>query len=300
MADSTSDSNADSAADAGAVSTADASADATAESASDGAPAAQTLEIVATNGGALRGAPGEALNLAVVFVLADGGTAGVPSERVSWTAPVTIVAQDPSQPGPSSVLPEAGAQPTAFFVNNSYSGQYGPGALFIVDRGDDADASVKVVASVSDAGEVSAWVAIAPAVNAGDPVRGRSLFQSVSLAENLTCANCHGMTGAGSPAIDEGEAGTEYELPSTGGDLYTYPAPGLNDMTTASGPNLAADPGWNAQLFGVAIQADIDNNGVALRGPMPDFFQAVTDDAGATLSAQDVADIYAWLKTQTQ
>jgi len=56
----------------------------------------------------------------------------------------------------------------------------------------------------------------------------------------------------------------------------------------------------HAEKLGVAIQADIDNNGVALRGPMPDFFQAVTDDAGATLSAQDVADIYAWLKTQTQ
>jgi hypothetical protein len=258
------------------------------------------LKIVTTNGAALRGAPGDALNLEVVSVLADGGMVGVPSEWVTWTSPQTVAAQDPNNPGPNSVLPEAGAQPTAFFVNNIYSGQYGPGALFIVDRGSATDAGVSVVASVSDAGDVSAWVAISPAVGAGDPARGQKLFQSVSMAENLTCANCHGTTGAGSPPIDEGEAGTEYELPATGGDLYTYPAPGLNDISTASGPNLAADPAWNAQLLGMAIQADIDNNGVALRGPMPDFFQAVTDDAGATLGAQDFADIYAWLKTQTQ
>jgi hypothetical protein len=32
---------------------------------------------------------------------------------------------------------------------------------------------------------------------------------------------------------------------------------------------------------------------------MPNFFQATTNDAGTTtLNAQDVADIYAWLKTQ--
>jgi hypothetical protein len=72
----------------------------------------------------------------------------------------------------------------------------------------------------------------------------------------------------------------------------------LNDVTTEAGPNVAADPAWNAALLGMAIQADIDNAGVALRPPMPDFFQATTDDAGTTLRAQDFADIYAWLKTQ--
>jgi hypothetical protein len=48
----------------------------------------------------------------------------------------------------------------------------------------------------------------------------------------------------------------------------------------------------------MAAHADIDNNGVALRIPMPEFFDG-KDGLGGTLGAQDFADIYAWLKTQT-
>lgn len=275
------------------------SSDSSTTEAGDGASTVNPMQIVTTNGRELRGAPGDALNLGVVFVLADGGTVPVPTSQIAWTAPETVVAQDPNSDSSADILPEAGAQPRAFFVNNEYSGQYGPGALFIVDPGSASDGGVKVTASVADAGEVSVWIAISPAIDGGDPVRGQQLFDSVPLAENLVCGSCHGMTAAGSPPIDGGQAGTLYELPSTNGDLYSYPAPGLNNTSTPAGPNLAADPTWNAGLLGMATQADIDNRGVALRGPMPDFFLVVTDDAGATLNAQDIADIYAWLRKQT-
>lgn len=274
----------------------DSNADATREEAS----IASAMKIVTTNDDPLQGRPGDALNLQVVLVFADGGTVAVPASQVTWTAPETVVAQDPNDAGPASVLPDARAEPTAFFVVNPYSGQYGPGALFIVDPGTASDAGLRVTASVSDSGQVSAWIAVLPALDGGDSARGQNLFQNVQLADSLACASCHGMTAAGSPPIDGGEAGTLYELPNTNGDLYAYPAPALNNTVTEAGPNLAADPTWSAQLLGMAIQADIDNQGVALRGPMPDFFQVVTDDAGMTLNSQDVADIYAWLKTQTQ
>jgi hypothetical protein len=108
------------------------------------------------------------------------------------------------------------------------------------------------------------------------------------------------MTAGGSPPVDAGEAGVEYQLPiGPGGELFPYPAPPLSNTTTDAGPNLAADPTWSAGLLGMAAQADIDNDGVALRPPMPTFFDT-SDGTGKNLGAQDFADIYAWLKTQTQ
>jgi hypothetical protein len=255
----------------------------------DGAAPANNLKIVAANDAALQGAPGEAVQLQVVFVLADGGTIVAPGQ-VTWTLPATVVAQDPNDAGPNSVIPDTGAQPTGFFVENDYR-QTQPGVLFVIDRGTVSDAGIQVMASLADAGQVSAVVAISSAPDAGDPTRGQALFQTI-----LGCAVCHGTTASGTPPIDGGEAGVQYEIPMQG--LFSYPAPGLNDVTTEAGPNVAADPAWNAALLGMAIQADIDNAGVALRPPMPDFFQATTDDAGTTLRAQDFADIYAWLKTQ--
>jgi hypothetical protein len=104
------------------------------------------------------------------------------------------------------------------------------------------------------------------------------------------------MTGAGSPPVDGGKS-PQYKLPSTGGSLYPYPAPGLNDAPDSG--NLATDPTWSAGLLGMAAQADMDNHGVALRAPMPTFFMASDGTgSGKTLGAQDFADIYAWLATQ--
>lgn len=269
--------------------------DSTSDSPSDGPSQEHAMKIVTTNGTALEGAPGDALNLEVVFILADGGILAVPSNQISWIAPETVVAQDPNDAGRDSVLPAAGVQPAAFFVSNIYSGQYGPGALFVVAPGSVSDGGVTVTASVSGAGLVSAWIRVSPAIDGGDPAHGQDLFQNVALAENLTCADCHGTTAAGSPPLDGGI----YEVPILDGGTYTYPAPGLNNSSSNVRANLAADPTWSAGLLGLAVQADIDNKGVALRGPMPDFFQTSTNDGGVPINAQDFADIYAWLKTQT-
>jgi hypothetical protein len=49
-------------------------------------------------------------------------------------------------------------------------------------------------------------------------------------------------------------------------------------------------------LLAVAARSDMDNGGLELRTPMPDW---LSDDAtGALLSTQDFADIYAYLMTQ--
>jgi hypothetical protein len=77
------------------------------------------------------------------------------------------------------------------------------------------------------------------------------------------------------------------------GETYPYPAPGLNN---AQG-HLAGDPSWNAALLALAARADVDNNAVSLRVPMPDWLAGHTG-TGALLSTQDFADIYAFLKTQ--
>jgi hypothetical protein len=77
---------------------------------------------------------------------------------------------------------------------------------------------------------------------------------------------------------------------------YAYPAPGIN----AEPGNLASDPSWNAALLALAARADIDNRGVALRLPMPDWLASPDPATGHLLTTQDFADIYAFLKTQTQ
>jgi hypothetical protein len=43
----------------------------------------------------------------------------------------------------------------------------------------------------------------------------------------------------------------------------------------------------------------MDNGGVALRLPMPDWLSTPNPATGAPLATQDFADIYAFLKTQT-
>ncbi len=158
LSDAGTDSSADSSSTVDA-SSADASTD---SSATDATSSSQALQILTTTDAGLKGGPGEALGLQVVFLLADGGTVPVPSNLITWTIPETVVAQNPNSPGPNSILPEAGAQPTAFFILNNYRENHF-GALFIVDPGTTADAGLQVTASVSDAGEVSAWVSVTPA-----------------------------------------------------------------------------------------------------------------------------------------
>jgi hypothetical protein len=261
---------------------------------SDGGLSVTGIEIAAESEAGLQGAPGDALQLQAVLNLSDGSKVVVPYSDVNWTAPVTVTAQDPNDAGPNSLLPEASAEPTAFFVSNNYRITQ-QGVLFITAAGSVSHGFVTVTASVADAGTASAKVTVLPAP-VGDAARGAMLFQMVP---GNPCASCHGPTAAGSPPVDGGEAGVEYQLPNgTGGELFPYPAPPLDNTTTDAGPNLAADPTWSAGLLGMSTQADIDNNGVALRIPMPEFFDG-KDGLGGILGAQDFADIYAWLKTQT-
>jgi hypothetical protein len=114
--------------------------------------------------------------------------------------------------------------------------------------------------------------------------------QNGALLYGANCAQCHGATGHGSPA--PGADGT-YTI---AGASYAFPAPGIN----AEPGNCASDPAWDAALFAVATRADIDNGGVALRLPMPDWLSMPNPATGAPLATQDLADIYAFLKTQTQ
>jgi mono/diheme cytochrome c family protein len=257
------------------------------------APVVVALAIVSADGRPLQGAPGDALPLAVALTMSDGVTVTASDDQVIWLTPITLAAKDPYDAG-ADIVPEAGVQPTAFFVRNDYR-QTNPGVLYVVDQGEVANPTIVVTASVPDAGEVSAVVSILPAL-VGDAASGEALF-----LHGPECGICHGSTGGGSlPALlpDGGpeliDGGPAYAI---SGQLYSYPAPGLNNAPDSG--NLASDPAWNAALLGMAAQSDMDNRGVALRTPMPDWFGG-TNASGGTLSGQDFADIYAWLKTQTQ
>jgi hypothetical protein len=276
-------------------------AHAPADAAPDTGPAVVTgMAIVAKSGSALAAVPGDAVPLKVVFTLSDGTTEDLPTgTSVTWISPATVTAQDPYDAG-SSPIPDAGAQPTAFFIANPYRPERTdyPGVLFVINAGSGSDAGVGVTAQLADGGTISAIVPIG-AAPVGDPDAGGQLFLT-----GLGCQECHGGSGEGSPPVllaDGGlfleDGGPVYQLL---GGQYPYPAPGLNNATSEAGaPNVAADPAWNAALLGMAAQGDMDNYGVALRQPMPDWL-GKTNAAGQTLSAKDFADIYAWLKTQSK
>ena len=264
------------------------------DSRSDADPPSVTvtaLSIVSAYGTPLQGAPGDAIPLVVVLTLSDGTTRQATPGEVTWVAPLTLVAEDPYDAGPNT-LPEAGAHPAAFYVQNDYR-QESPGTLFILDRGSLGSPQVTVTASIADAGQVSASVSILPPLT-GDPDAGGNLFQYV-----LRCTSCHGLTGGGSPLArlpDGGlvllDGGPAYVI---SGQDYPFPAPGLN-----AGPGgLAADPAWDEALFAIAAQSGIDNQGVGLRMPMP-LWAGGNNGTGNPLNAQNFADIYAWLKTQKQ
>jgi predicted esterase len=265
----------------------------------DGAPGdsggvtATGIKIVTASGAPLGAAAGDALALKVVVTMSDGTTTDLPAGTiVTWTAPATIEAQDPDDAGPST-FPQPGAQPTGFFIQNALRPERTDylGTLFVIDPGSADGGSISVSASVSGSGasSVSATVPVS-ATPPGDPDAGAELFQTT-----LACSNCHGQTGGGSPPTDAGaDADVVYII---GGKAYPYPAPGLNNAPGSG--NVAEDPAWNAALLSMAAQGDMDNLGVALRKPMPDWLGR-TNSHGQKLSAQDFAHIYAFLKTQTE
>jgi hypothetical protein len=247
---------------------------------------------VAVSGAPLEAYAGDALALKVVRVAGDGTVSDLPAEaKVAWTSPAVFAALAPETQAPSLLPASAatsGAPASAAWVENSFRPERSSdltNVLFVVDPGTLQNGAVLISATVSGttpAGDVQAAVAVSP-TPMGSWSRGQNLFG----AEGANCAGCHGSSGHGSTGAPP------YTI---AGQAYDYPAPGLN----AEPGNLASDPEWNAALLTLAARADMDNHGVALRLPMPDWLAQPNRTNGQPLSTQDFADIYAFLKTQTK
>jgi mono/diheme cytochrome c family protein len=258
-----------------------------AASAADAAP--PPFQVAAAHVAPLSAFAGDAVQLRVVATSPDGGTSDLPDGAVvAWTEP--FVAQaipadiDPSAM-PADPFPLAGSDPTAVWIDNADRPDVDTAnTLYVLDPGTAQNGVLTVTASLSGAvtGTATTTIAVAPAP-AGDWTRGAATY-----AEN--CAACHGQTGHGTPVNADG---TTYTMQ---GKSYAYPAPGLN----AEPGNLASDPAWNAALLAVSARADVDNGGVSLRTPMPDWNRLPGAVSGVLLTTQDFADIYAYLKTQAQ
>jgi cytochrome c553 len=260
-------------------------------SSSSGSTPSSQLAIVATSGAPLQAVAGDAIELAVVLQLPDGGTEPLPAtSRVTWNTPYVVTALPPGSTG-ASPLPVAGAQPTAAWIENPGRPDQGTSltnVLFFLDPGTVQNGTVGVSATVSGGandGDVTASIDVAPTPS-GDWTRGATLYG----AAGANCAACHGATGHGSPGAPEAASYT------IAGGTYDFPAPGLN----AEPGHLSGNPAWNAPLFAVAARSDMNNGGLTFRSPMPEWLTAVNPATGKPLTTQDFADIYAFLKTQTQ
>jgi mono/diheme cytochrome c family protein len=250
------------------------------------------LRIVTTSGAPLAAVAGDALPLKVVQVSADGSLSDLPaSATVTWTSPDALAAFPPDTQSSDLVSPLAslaGAPPTAVWITNPMRSDRSAdltNVLFVVDPGTLQDAALQVSATVSGStldGDVQAVVAISP-TPMGDWRRGQALYGTAG----ANCAECHGASGHGSTGA------SPYTMD---GHTYEYPAPGIN----AEPGNLASDPSWNAALLAFAARSDVDNTGVVLRVPMPDWLGSPNPASGHPLTTQDFADIYAFLKTETQ
>jgi len=236
--------------------------------------AGPALTIVFTNDPPVLVVPGAAVELGVMILQPDGTTAPLPTgTKVTWTSPPTLVAADPNDAG-NSMLPSD--SPIAFFVQNPYRTDRSDyaGVMFVAQQGSTDSPNITVTADVDGFGSVTAYVPVLDPL-IGDPDAGAQAWVS------FMCTECHGPTGAGSPLNDAGM----YTLQS---GMYPYPAPALN----AGDGGDAVDPAWSAAFYSIAGQADIDNSGISLRLPMPDYL--------GQANAQDFANIYAFMQTQTQ
>jgi Cytochrome c len=240
-------------------------------------PTSTGFKIQAANGSDVSTAvAGDAIALQVVETFDDGSTMHA---EATMTSPTTVVPLDPDSTA-DSPIPAFGATPTAIFINNTLRPDRNAdlaGVLFVLDAGTTPGGSTSVTATIgTETAALSFAVGAAPA---GDASRGSAVYAGA-------CAECHGSDAQGTPQNPDGT----YTIDSTS---YPFPAPGLD---TEPG-NLGGDPAWNAALLAVAARSDMDNGGLELRSPMPDWLTEKTT-AGAVLSTQDFADIYAFLMTQ--
>ncbi|HEX3770626.1 MAG TPA: c-type cytochrome [Polyangiaceae bacterium] len=254
-----------------------------------GGSGATGLAIVPVSAPGLTAAGGDALALKVVNRKSDGTTEDVPAAQVTWSGPPTVTATDPSGMAAASAYPATGgAGPVAVWIANAPRADHASdlaGVLFILDAGA-SGGSVSVTATVSGGGGGTATASVTvSATPAGDATRGAALYG----ASGAACAACHGATGHGSP--DSADNGTTFSIDGT---PYAFPAPGLN----AEDGNAAAE--WSPELFAIAARADLDDEAVSLRQPMPDWLTAESPGSGKALTTQDLADIFAFLATQKQ
>ena len=221
------------------------------------------------------GRRGDAIALELVETFSDGSTK--PAADPTWTAPTTVVPLDPDSTA-DSPIPAFGATPTAVFVDNTLRPDRNDdlsGVLFVLDDGSAGGSTTVTATSGSSTATLMLAVAATPAGDAAGGVGRRAARRTT----------CHGAMAQGTTANADGSYTVD-------GGTYSYPAPGLDTETG----NLASDPAWNAALLAVAARSDMDNGGLELRTPMPDWLgDAAT---GALLSTQDFADIYAYLMTQ--
>ncbi len=233
-----------------------------------GAPSSTGFDIVNAGGGALRAASGDALKLDVVETLSDGSSRGLPANAViSWSSPPSWTAafiDNPERPDRNADL---------------------RGVVFILAHGPDVVAVTATIEGAGLVGRATASIAVSPPPSS-DAARGATLYGT----GGAQCSACHGATGHGSERDANGKTYTML------GRHYPYPAPGLN----AESGNLASDSAWDASLFAMSARADVDNHGTSLRAPMPDWLGAVNPATGRPLTTAELADIYAFLRTQSQ
>jgi len=233
-------------------------------------PTVTGYKIVSADGSPLTAVAGEAKRLAVVQVTSDGTTAALGTgTRVTWSGPPIVKALSIGSAPASSILPQLGGSPTAMWVQNPdhFTNDELAGVLWILDSGTDPSPTVVVKASLSSSdppGDLTANISIG-SMPAGDIGRGQVMYGS-------DCASCHGATGDGT---------TEF--------------PGLNNTPD----HVAGDPDWNASLLAMTARSDMDDLGVSLEPSMPKWLTRLSS-TGRLLSTSDFADIYAFLKTQTQ
>jgi Cytochrome c len=253
-------------------------------SSTTGGESSTNLEIVTVSGAPLTAVAGDALALKVVAKAADGSTQDLPSgATVAWSGPPTVTAG--SSPN-DSAYPMTGSSPTAIWISNPGRTDRSAdlaGVLFVLDSGSTSGGSVMVTATVTGAstGSASTSIPIASGPD-GDPTNGATLYGK----SGADCASCHGDTAHGTMANADGK------IYMIDGMTYSFPAPPID----AEDGNAAAE--WSAALFAIASRADIDDEAVSLRVPMPDWLAMNNPSTGKPLTTQDLADIFAFLKTQ--
>ena len=232
-------------------------------------PDVTSYRIVSVDGSGLAAAAGDAKRLTLVRVMSDGSTSPLNvGTQVTWSGPPVVTALAAGSDAPS-ILPSSGRSATAFFLRNPdhYTDDELAGVLWVLDAGSDPNPTIAVkaaVASGNSPGEATANIVIGQ-MPVGDVTRGKTIYRD-------NCATCHGATGQG-----------------------TAHFPGLNNAPD----HVAGDPAWSATLFGMSARADMDNKGVSLDPAMPKWL-TVPSSTGKLLSPSDFADVYGFLKTQTE